>query len=91
MLSSTVKSYMRDPLKNLFWSIKNSSENLDKLKVRDFNTTSLSTCDFSTRYTSLPHYSFKDKFIEPIERTFNREGSPYLVSNARNAFFTSKK
>ena len=29
--------------KNLFWSIKNSSEILDKLKARDFNATSLSS------------------------------------------------
>ena len=32
--------------KNLFWSIKNSSEILDKLKARDINATSLSTYDF---------------------------------------------
>ena len=32
--------------KNLFWSIKNSGEVLDKLKARDFNVTSLSTYDF---------------------------------------------
>ena len=41
--------------KNLFWSIKNSGEILDKLKARDFNATSLSTYDFSTLYTTLPH------------------------------------
>ena len=40
---------------NLFWSIKNSGEILDKLKARDFNATSLSTYDFSTLYTTLPH------------------------------------
>ena len=34
--------------KNLFLSIKNSGEILDKLKARDFNATSLSTYDFST-------------------------------------------
>ena len=32
--------------KNLFWSIKNSGEILDKLKAIDFNATSLSTYDF---------------------------------------------
>ena len=32
--------------KNLFWSIKNSSEILVKLKARDFNATSLSTYGF---------------------------------------------
>ena len=60
MLSSTVKRYMRDLEKNLFWSIKNSCEILDKLKARDFNATSLSTYDFSTLYTTLPHNLIKD-------------------------------
>ena len=65
--------------KNLFWSIKNSGEILDKLKARYFNATSLSTYDFSTLYTTLPHNLIKDKLIDLIERTFQREGSPYLA------------
>ena len=62
--------------KNLFWSIKNSSEILDKLKARDFNATSLSTYDFSTLFNSLPHNLIKDKLIDLVDRTFQREGSP---------------
>ena len=77
--------------KNLFWSIKNSDEILDKLKTRDFNATSLSTYDFSTLYTTLPRNLIKDKLIDLIERTFQREGSPYLACNHRNVFFTSEK
>ena len=77
--------------KNLFWSIKNSGEILDKLKARDFNATSLSTYDFSTLYTTLPHNLIKDKLIDLIKRTFQREGSPYLACSDRNAFFTSEK
>ena len=50
--------------KNLFWSIKNSGEILDKLNARDFNATSLSTYDFSTLYTTLPHNLIKDKLID---------------------------
>ena len=50
--------------------------------------TSLSTCDFSTLYTTLPNTLIKDKLIDLIERTFNREGSPYLACNDRNACFT---
>ena len=61
--------------KNLFWSIKISREILDKLKARDFNATSLSTYDFSTLYTTLPHNLIKDRFIDLIESTFQREGS----------------
>ena len=77
--------------KNLFWSIKNSGEILDKLKARDFNATSLSTYDFSTLYTTLSYDLIKDKLIDLIERIFQREGSPYLECNDRNAYFTSEK
>ena len=76
--------------KNLFWSIKNSGEILDKLKAREFNATSLSTYDFSTLYTTLPHNLIKYKLIVLIERTFQREGSPYLACNDQNAFLLQK-
>ena len=53
--------------KNLFWSIKNSGEVLNKLKSRGFRATSLSTYDFSTLYTTLPHNLIKEKLINSIE------------------------
>ena len=78
--------------KTLFCSIKNSGEILDKLKARDFNATSLSTYAFSGIYTTLPHNLIKDKLVDRIEKkNFQREGSPYLACNDRNAFFTSEK
>ena len=46
-----------------------------------------SAYDFSTLYTTLPHNLIKDKLIDLTERTFNREGSPSLACNDRNAFF----
>ena len=49
--------------KNLFWSIKNSCEVLNKLKSRGFRASSLSTYDFSTLYTTLPHNLIKDKLV----------------------------
>ena len=72
-------------------ALKILGEILDKLKARDFNVTGLSTYDFSTLYTTLPHNLIKDKLIDLIERTLNREGSPYLACNDRNTFFTSEK
>ena len=75
--------------KNLFWSIKNSCEVLNKLKSRGFRASSLSTYGFSTLYTTLPHNLIKDKLVDLIERTFQREGSLYIACNDRNAFFTS--
>ena len=51
----------------------------------------MSTYDFSTLYTTLPHNLIEDKLIDLSERTFQREGSPYLACNDRNALFTSEK
>ena len=47
--------------KHLCWSIKNSGEILNKLKSRGFLASSLSTYDFSTLYTTLPHNLIKKK------------------------------
>ena len=57
----------------------------------EFNATSLSACDFSTLYTTLPHNLVMDILIDLIESTFQREGSPYIACNARNVFLTSEQ
>ena len=75
--------------KNLFWLIKNSVEILTKLRSREFRATSLSTYDFSTLHTTLPHNLIKEKLINLFEWTFKREGSPYITCYERQAFFTS--
>ena len=77
--------------KNLFWSIIDSGEILNKLKSRGFLASGLSTYDFSSLYTTLPHSLIKDKLTELIEQTFNREGSLYLACYDKNAFFTSEQ
>ena len=48
-------------------------------------------CLTRPHFSQLPHNLIKDKLIDLIERTFQREGSPYLACNDRNAFFTSEK
>ena len=45
---------------------------------------------FQTLYATLPHNLIKDKLFDLIERTFQREGSPYLACNDRNAFLLRK-
>ena len=47
--------------KKLFWSIKNSGEILNNLKSRGFLASGLSTYDFSTLSTALPHNLIKEK------------------------------
>ena len=46
---------------------------------------------YFTLYTTLHNNLIKDKLTDFIERTFNRDGSPYLACNDRNAFSTSEK
>ena len=71
--------------KNWYWSIKKSGEVLSKLKRKGFRATSLSTYDFSTLYTTLPHNLIKEKLLNFIEWTFKRAlknyGSLYLACN----------
>ena len=87
---TTVTVYERSG-KNLFWSIKNSGEILNKLKSRGFLASGLSTYDFCTLYTTLPHNLIKEKLTELIEQTLNREGSHYLACNDKNVPFTSEQ
>ena len=74
----------------MFWPIKNSVEVLNKLKDKGYQATSLSTYDFSTLYTTLPHNLTKEKLLDLIKRTFyKKEGKLYLACNDKKAFFTS--
>ena len=54
----------------MLWPIKKSGEVLSKLKDIGYQVTSLSTYDFSTLYTTLPHNLIKEKLLDLIERTF---------------------
>ena len=62
---------------NYFWSIKNSNDVLNKFKSKNFRASKLSTYDFSTLYTTLPHHLIKDKLTDLINRTFIRENTQY--------------
>ena len=51
----------------------------------------MSTYDFSTIYTTLPHNLIKDKLIDLTERTSQRKGHLCNDRNDRNACFTLEK
>ena len=85
---NTVKKSMKEPVKILFWSIKNSGAVINKLKSQGFCAASLATYDFFTLYTTtLPHNLIKDKLVDLIERRFKREGSLYIACNDWHVFF----
>ena len=64
MSLNIAQQFMKVYGKHLFWSIKSSGEILNKLKSRGFLASGLSTYDFSTLYTTLPHNLIKEKLTE---------------------------
>ena len=86
MSLNIAQQFMKEMVKNYFGLLKLQMF-LNKLKSRGFLASGLSTYDFSTLYTTLPHNLIKEKLTELIEQTFNREGSLYLACNDKNAFF----
>ena len=71
----------------MFWPINNSGEVLSKLKDIGYQATSLSTYDFSTLYTTLPHNLIKEKLPDLIEPTcYKRKVSYTLLVMIRTRF-----
>ena len=84
------KAYQNSGI-NLFWSIKNSNEVLSKLQNKRYLASTLSTYDFSTLYTTLPHDLIKDKLTKLIQKTFAREKRSFLACNTELAYFTDEQ
>ena len=74
MSLNIAQQFMKKMIKKIFWSIKISGEIPNKLKSIGFLASGLSTYDFFTLYTTLPHNLIKEILAELIEQTFNREG-----------------
>ena len=71
---------------NYFLSIKNS-EVIEKLRLRNFQGSRVSSFDFSTLYTSLPHDLIKAKVLSLVNWCFNRESKSYLGTSLKAGFF----
>ena len=76
---------------NYFWSIKNSSEVIEKLRLLYFQDSQVSSFDFPTLYTSLPHDLIKAKVLSLANWCFNRESKTYLCTSDKGGLFSNKK
>ena len=76
---------------NYFWSIKNSSEVIEKLRLRNFQGSQVSSFDFSTLYTSLPHDLIKAKVLSLVNWCFNRESKSYLCTSLKASAHSFKR
>ena len=84
------KTYEREGI-IYFWSIKNSTEILNRFKKKGFQASTISTYDFSTLYTTLPHNLISNQLVDLIENTFRREEVLYLACNEERDFFASEE
>ena len=84
------KTYEREGI-NYFWSIKNTTEFLNKLKTKGFQASTISTYDFSTLYTTFPHNLIRFQLVHLIENTFRRGEVLYLVCNEEHALSGSEE
>ena len=74
---------------NLFWSIKNSGDVIDKLKSRNFQANAICSYDFSNMYTTLPHDKINDRLSKLIKWCFDREGKTYICTSENKGFFSA--
>ena len=65
---------------------------MEKLRLRNFQGSQVSSFDFSTLYTSLPrHDLIKAKVLSLVNWCFNRESKSYLCTSLKAGFFSNKK
>ena len=60
-------------------------------KTKGFQASTISTYDFSTLYTTLPHNLIRNQLVDLIENTFRREEVLYLACNEERAYFASEE
>ena len=61
------------------------------MRLRNCQGFQVSSFDFSTLYTSLPHDLIKPKVLSFVEWCFNRESKPYLCTSDRAGFLSNSK
>ena len=73
---------------NAMWIINNSLDVLNVIGKPTFVAKNISTWDFSTLYTSIPHDKLKIRIYELLERVFTTVNRRYIKVRNNNAFWT---
>ena len=76
---------------NYFWSIKKSSEVIEKLRLRNFRGSQVYSFDFSTLYTSLPHDLIKAKVVSLATGVLTESQKRTSIHQLRQGFLSNKK
>ena len=71
---------------NCMWIIINSLDVIRALEKKQLSLSHVSTWDFSTLYTSLPHAQLKKQLHDLLERVFNIKGKSFIATNNFRTF-----
>ena len=75
---------------NYFWSITNLSEVIERLRLRNFRGSQVSSFDFSTLYISLPHGLITANVLSLVNWCFNRESKTYVCISVKAGFLATR-
>ena len=73
------------------WIINNSLDGIRVLEEKQLSLTHVSTWDFSTLYTSLPHAQLKNQLHDLLERVFHTKGKSFIAANSFHTFCTTDR
>ena len=76
---------------NCMWIINNSLDVIRVLEEKQLSLNHVSTWDFSTLYTSLPHAQLKKQLHDLLERVFNTKGKSFIATNNFRTFWTNDR
>ena len=76
---------------NCMWIIDNSLDVIRALEEKQLSLNRVSTWDFSTLYTSLPHAQLKKQLHDLLERGFNTKGRSFIATNNFRTFWANHK
>ena len=73
------------------WIINNLLDVIRALEEKQLSLNHVSTWDFSTLYTSLPHAQLKEQLHDLLERVFNTKGKSFIATNNFRTFWANHK
>ena len=73
------------------WIINNSLDVIQMIGRKQFQATSVTTWDFSTLYTSIPHEKLKHCIHELLEKTYAVRRKSFIATDNFRTFWTDEK
>jgi len=73
------------------WIINHSLDVLHILDEKQLSLKKVTTCDFLTLYTSLPHAKLKLQLHDLLERVFTTRGKSFIATSSYRTFWTNDR